>query len=189
MQHMQALQLVCKGQQSAACCFRPYRAAGRITGEGLRATRSELRGSACASGMQGYGYGDVQRMQAPQPDMWESQSAAQQPQSAPSPPPPPLPQGDEFVGGASQGFFGEMPPRGAVSVWSPQLSTRLVSMLAAIGTLIKLRGHSRCLPMYCWCLESEVRNTPPGICKPIQAQCHQLAGCWSSWLLSGKRDP
>lgn len=59
------------------------------------------------------GYTDVQRMQAPQPDMWEQQSAAQQPQSAPPPPPPP-PQEDDFVGGASQGFFGEMPPRGAV---------------------------------------------------------------------------
>ena len=65
--------------------------------------------------MQGYGYGDMQRMQAPQPDMWEQPSAAQQSQSVPPPPPPPSPsQEEDFVGGASQGFFGEMPPRGAV---------------------------------------------------------------------------
>ncbi|CAL5229676.1 g13043 [Coccomyxa viridis] len=62
---------------------------------------------------QGYGYGDVQRMQAPQPDMWEQQNAAQQPQSMPAPPPPPPAQEDDFVGGSSQSFFGEMPPRGA----------------------------------------------------------------------------
>ena len=73
-------------------------------------------GSSSQDDVQGYGYGDVQRMQAPQPDMWEQQSAAQQPQSVPSPStPPPLPsQEDEFVGGSSQSFFGEMPPRGAV---------------------------------------------------------------------------
>lgn len=64
--------------------------------------------------VQGYGYGDVQRMQAPQPDMWEQQNAAQQPQSMPAPPPPPPAQEDDFVGGSSQSFFGEMPPRGAV---------------------------------------------------------------------------
>ena len=54
-------------------------------------------------------------MQAPQPDMWEAQPApaAQPAQRAPQQPPP-QPSGDDFVGGAPQSFFGEMPPPGAV---------------------------------------------------------------------------
>ena len=83
--------------------------------------------------MQGYGYGDVQRMEAPQPDTWEQQNAAQQPQSVPPPPPAPPTQQDEFVGGASQGFFGEMPPRGAV-----RLSLACCSLPPSTGTSLKL---------------------------------------------------
>ncbi|CAK0784505.1 hypothetical protein CVIRNUC_007709 [Coccomyxa viridis] len=62
----------------------------------------------------GQGYGEVQRMQAPQPDMWEAQPApAAQPAQRAPPQQPPQPPGDDFVGGAPQSFFGEMPPRGA----------------------------------------------------------------------------
>lgn len=67
------------------------------------------------------GYGEVQRMQAPQPDMWEAQPApAAQPAQRAPPQQPPQPPGDDFVGGAPQSFFGEMPPRGAVGPSFPE---------------------------------------------------------------------
>ena len=94
--------------------------------------------------MQGYGYGDVQRMQAPQPDMWEQQSAAQQPQSA-----PPAPQHDDFVGGASQSFFGEMPPRSAVRLCTAALLLAACFLpctqaLPWLGRLERHPAHALC---------------------------------------------
>ena len=96
-------------------------------------------------------------MQAPQQDMWEQQSAAQQPQSMPAPPlPSPSPE-DDFVGGSSQGFFGEMPPRGAVR-HSPLAFCELLALASA-------------------CTESQSLRIPTGsLCASSKVQCRLSFG-------------